>query len=350
MELAICKTDLSATKFMLPPPALPPASNAIATGGGAATGGTHSSSSVAQFSFPHNLNELFNGFNAGHLFKSQPQHSVSIHSSVVPSILNSNNSTSNMRLKKNRKVTFLTSLVESKNIFIKEEPINGCKDLPPTICSLSDISDHEASLDVPTALPPLTPGTNRKVNEVLKASFASWEKEVQKYNITKDPREWTEEHVIYWLNWAKNEFSLVSMNLDPFYKMTGRAMVELGKEKFLAITPPFTGDILWEHLDILQKDCEKPNEDIVHGNSFESSATTASVCGSDHQVAPNYPTTNTGGTEGTSNSQSAGHSSNNTSNNTNNNNSRLSSMDYGTGAGNSDKSNFHPASSQHNGK
>lgn len=43
------------------------------------------------------------------------------------------------------------------------------------------------------------------------------------------------------------------MNLDPFYKMKGRAMVDLGKEKFLAITPPFTGDILWEHLDILQK-------------------------------------------------------------------------------------------------
>lgn len=40
-------------------------------------------------------------------------------------------------------------------------------------------------IDVPTALPPLTPGTNRKVNEVLKASFASWEKEVQNCNITK---------------------------------------------------------------------------------------------------------------------------------------------------------------------
>jgi len=36
-----------------------------------------------------------------------------------------------------------------------------------------------------SALPPLTPGTNRKVNEVLKASFASWEKEVQNCNITK---------------------------------------------------------------------------------------------------------------------------------------------------------------------
>lgn len=69
----------------------------------------------------------------------------------------------------------------------------------------------------------------------------------------QDPREWTEEHVIYWLNWAIKEFSLVSMNLEPFIKMKGRDMIELGKDKFLAITPPFTGDILWEHLDILQK-------------------------------------------------------------------------------------------------
>lgn len=39
--------------------------------------------------------------------------------------------------------------------------------------------------DVPTQMPPLTPGTNKKLTEVLKASFASWEKEVQYRNITK---------------------------------------------------------------------------------------------------------------------------------------------------------------------
>lgn len=39
--------------------------------------------------------------------------------------------------------------------------------------------------DVPTQMPPLTPGTNKKMSEVLKASFASWEKEVQDRNITK---------------------------------------------------------------------------------------------------------------------------------------------------------------------
>ncbi|XP_039491240.1 ETS-like protein pointed isoform X1 [Drosophila santomea] len=327
MELAICKTDLSATKFMLPP-ALPTSATIGSTSAVASTASHFLGKATHEFIHLNAIN--------GHLFKSpgsSHHNSLGSPQSILSQLNGIGNSSSHsgqvstMRLKKNRKVTFLSSLVESKNIFIKEEPIHGCKDL----CSLSDISDQEASLEVPTALPPLTPGTNRKVNEVLKASFASWEKEVQKYNITKDPREWTEEHVIYWLNWAKNEFSLVSMNLDPFYKMKGRDMVDLGKEKFLAITPAFTGDILWEHLDILQKDCEKPNEDIVHGNSFES-VTTASVCGSDHQVAiyPTEPPAN----------------SNNSSIN-----SRLS-MDYVTSAGNSDNKNFHratPHSHSHNG-
>lgn len=39
--------------------------------------------------------------------------------------------------------------------------------------------------DMPTQMPPLTPGTNKKLTEVLKASFASWEKEAQNCNTTK---------------------------------------------------------------------------------------------------------------------------------------------------------------------
>lgn len=38
---------------------------------------------------------------------------------------------------------------------------------------------------MPTQMPPLTPGTNKKLTEVLKASFASWEKEAQNCNTTK---------------------------------------------------------------------------------------------------------------------------------------------------------------------
>ncbi|KAJ9596952.1 hypothetical protein L9F63_012022 [Diploptera punctata] len=40
-------------------------------------------------------------------------------------------------------------------------------------------------LDIPTQVPPLTPGTNKKMTEALKASFASWEKEQLRLNIVK---------------------------------------------------------------------------------------------------------------------------------------------------------------------
>lgn len=40
-------------------------------------------------------------------------------------------------------------------------------------------------IDIPTQVPPLTPGTNKTMAEALKASFASWEKEQVRLNITK---------------------------------------------------------------------------------------------------------------------------------------------------------------------
>lgn len=39
--------------------------------------------------------------------------------------------------------------------------------------------------DMPVGVPPLTPGTNKKCSDILKASFVSWEKEAQSRNITK---------------------------------------------------------------------------------------------------------------------------------------------------------------------
>lgn len=56
-----------------------------------------------------------------------------------------------------------------------------------------------------------------------------------------------------WLEWAKKEFCLDPKLKESFSKMRGCDMVALGSEGFLAIAPPFTGDILWEHLEILQK-------------------------------------------------------------------------------------------------
>lgn len=121
--------------------------------------------------------------------------------------------------------------------------------------SLSDLSDPESSLDNPAQVPPLTPGTNKKMTEALKASFASWEKDQINRNIPKDPREWSEKHVNFWLRWAMSEFSLEGVPLQQFGK--GRDICQMGKESFLQRTPPFVGDILWEHLEILQKDVEK---------------------------------------------------------------------------------------------
>jgi hypothetical protein len=39
--------------------------------------------------------------------------------------------------------------------------------------------------DIPAQVPPLTPGTNKKMTEALKGTFASWEKEQNRHNIPK---------------------------------------------------------------------------------------------------------------------------------------------------------------------
>lgn len=52
--------------------------------------------------------------------------------------------------------------------------------------------------------------------------------------------------------WAVNEFSLKEVDFQKFC-MNGAALCALGKECFLELAPDFVGDILWEHLEILQK-------------------------------------------------------------------------------------------------
>lgn len=139
--------------------------------------------------------------------------------------------------------------------------------------SLSDLSDPESSLDIPAQVPPLTPGTNKKMTEALEASFASWEKERVRLNITKDPRQWSEAAVAHWLHWAIGEFSLEGVAMQPWQHMTGKQICAMGKESFLARAPAFMGDILWEHLEILQKDvdAEKASMENAPGsNLYES--------------------------------------------------------------------------------
>lgn len=67
-----------------------------------------------------------------------------------------------------------------------------------------------------------------------------------------DPRQWTENHVAEWLTWTVNEFSLKNVDFDKFC-MNGATLCAMGKDRFLDLAPDFVGDILWEHLEMLQK-------------------------------------------------------------------------------------------------
>lgn len=68
-----------------------------------------------------------------------------------------------------------------------------------------------------------------------------------------DPRQWSETAVMHWLDWAIREFSLAGVAMQPWQHMTGKQICAMGKESFLARAPAFMGDILWEHLEMLQK-------------------------------------------------------------------------------------------------
>ncbi|XP_059040676.1 protein C-ets-1 isoform X3 [Mustela lutreola] len=113
-------------------------------------------------------------------------------------------------------------------------------------------SDMECA-DVPL----LTPSSKEMMSQALKATFSGFSKEQQRLGIPKDPRQWTETHVRDWVMWAVNEFSLKGVDFQKFC-MNGAALCALGKDCFLELAPDFVGDILWEHLEILQKEDVKP--------------------------------------------------------------------------------------------
>ncbi|XP_073994633.1 ETS transcription factor pointed isoform X1 [Rhodnius prolixus] len=154
-----------------------------------------------------------------------------------------------INMKKN-KVLFCLDEIKQEQV---DEGFGGPMQKVP---SMSDLSDTESSLDMPTQVPPLTPGTNKKMSEALKASYASWEKEQLKLNIVKDPRHWSEVEVAHWLSWSIREFSLQGVKVPQLY-MRGKDLCAMPKEAFLSRAPPYMGDILWEHLEMLQREVEK---------------------------------------------------------------------------------------------
>ncbi|MGH0142608.1 UNVERIFIED_CONTAM: hypothetical protein FKN15_033019 [Acipenser sinensis] len=91
-----------------------------------------------------------------------------------------------------------------------------------------------------------------------------------------DPHQWTQSHVAEWLTWTANEFSLKDLEFHKFC-MNGAMLCALGKERFLELAPDFVGDILWEHLEMLQKgygiehaQCVPPSEYSEPGFITES--------------------------------------------------------------------------------
>jgi len=67
-----------------------------------------------------------------------------------------------------------------------------------------------------------------------------------------DPSQWSTIHVCQWLQWAVDNFNLEGIDAAQF-QCLGVDLLRQGRDRFLLRAPPYVGDILWEHLDILQK-------------------------------------------------------------------------------------------------
>lgn len=74
-----------------------------------------------------------------------------------------------------------------------------------------------------------------------------------------DPIQWTRNNVCHWLSWATKEFGLSQIDPDKF-PFSGPQLCNLSKEEFLSRAPPYTGDILHSHLNLLKA---KSGEEMI---------------------------------------------------------------------------------------
>jgi len=143
-------------------------------------------------------------------------------------------------------------------------PTQGIQKVP----SLSDLSETDSGVETngPAGLPPygqnqtlLTPHISKSFSDVLSVTYGTWATDSGRLGVPRDPRLWSIQQVGTWLSWAIREFSLHGPNIDTFVRglsITGREICAMTKEQFLARAPPFMGDILWAHLEILQRDVD----------------------------------------------------------------------------------------------
>ncbi|XP_018586814.1 protein C-ets-1-like [Scleropages formosus] len=127
-----------------------------------------------------------------------------------------------------------------------------------TLIKCEKVDDLECA-DVPL----LTPSSKEMMSQALRATFSGFAKEQQRLGIPRDPLQWSESHVASWLLWTVNEFSLRNVDFRQFC-MDGATLCALGKERFLDLAPDFVGEILWEHLEMLQRDAKHfPVNDLM---------------------------------------------------------------------------------------
>ena len=125
--------------------------------------------------------------------------------------------------------------------------------------------------------------------DVLKTTYGSWDRHSRRLGIARDPRGWSRDQVAHWINWAVREFSLYGASLDNFvYSLTGRELCSLSKEQFVSRAPLFMGDILWTHLDILQR--ETDNKENIKTNLPVSSQSYNTVAQSQSHYQQNMKT------------------------------------------------------------
>ena len=77
----------------------------------------------------------------------------------------------------------------------------------------------------------------------------------------------------------------------PFLQISGKEICSLSKEQFLARAPPFMGDILWAHMEILQKevDTRAANIENMPSNYSEQSFDSRTYTQLDSGSSPNGP-------------------------------------------------------------
>ena len=101
----------------------------------------------------------------------------------------------------------------------------------------------------------------KSISDVLKSTYATWDRVREGLWIGRDPRDWSQDHVAHWLSWAIREFSLGSgAHIDSFItslSMSGKELCAMNKQDFISRAPLFMGDILWAHLEILQRETDQ---------------------------------------------------------------------------------------------